>query len=145
MAPYESQGWAGSVSGSFWKWLTGKNVWLEPSTILTSLSGFDRPGDRICVLVGSHDKWMDLTMVRRQVREFREAVNHSKQELTSRVDDGVQGRDLKMKAEVQLPGVDIECQENVRLVVVQDAGHHVQNDVQREVAAEALRRWIEQL
>ena len=38
-----------------------------------------------------------------------------------------------------------EWQGRVRLVQVKNAGHHTQNDVQWEEAAEALRRLAEQV
>ncbi|KAJ9603833.1 hypothetical protein H2200_011354 [Cladophialophora chaetospira] len=137
MAPYESFGWATGVNGSFWKWLTGKNEWLDPLKILKSVNGWERPGDRVCVMVGSHDVPMDLKVARRQAGEFREVARAMEFQASAE-----QERETR---EEDIPGVDSESMERVRLVIVQGAGHHVQNDIQQAAGAEALRRWIEQL
>ncbi|ETI24870.1 hypothetical protein G647_04240 [Cladophialophora carrionii CBS 160.54] len=146
MAPYESLGWAGGQNGSFWKWLMGKNEWLEPMRILKAVTGWDRRGDRVCVMVGSQDRMMDLNMARRQVSEFRAAVRAMA--LESSASQGSRGADADAKEsthEEDIPEVEAESLERVRLVVVQGAGHHTQNDVQRQAAAEAIWQWLEQL
>ena len=142
MAPYESMGWASGVNGSFWKWMMGKNEWLDASKIMSSLSGWDRPGDRVCVMVGTNDVPMDLKMATRQVSEFRESVK------SLDVKSAEEGRHIQKherEGKASITGIDTEISEKVRLVIVHGAGHHTQNDVQRVVAAEALQQWIEQL
>ncbi len=145
MAPYESMGWVGGVNGSLWKCLMGKNEWLEPSRILKSLSGWDRPSDRVCVMVGTHDVPVDLRMAERQVSEFREAVRAVTSESASEVKEHAQLGGYDGEDGASIPGIDLKTSDRVRYVVVHGAGHHMQNDVQAIAAAEALRRWLEHL
>jgi pimeloyl-ACP methyl ester carboxylesterase len=146
MAPYESLGWASGQNGSFWKWLMGKNEWLEPMRILKSLNGWERPGDRVCVMVGSHDRLMDLSMARRQVSELRAAVRAMDMEPPAgKHTHGFDADTKENDHEKATLEVEVEALDRVRLVVVQGAGHHTQNDIQWQAAAEAVRRWLEQL
>jgi len=124
--------------------LMGKNEWLDPLKILKSLNGWEGPGDRVCIMVGSHDALMDLKMARRQASEFREVVRAMEPGSSAERENETCANTTRKK-EGDIRGVDTETVERISLVIVQDAGHHIQNDVRRDAAAEALRRWIERL
>lgn len=140
MPPYESMNWSMSINGDFWRWLRGRNEWLDVSKILPSITGWQRPGDRVCIMVGSHDRLMDLNMATRQLTDYANAARNLQDDKTE-----ISSHGTHQHAQDSPPGVTLERANKIRLVVIQNAGHHTQNDVQSDLAVEACLQWIEQL
>lgn len=89
----------------------------------------------LCVMVASEDMMIDKKIYERQVAELRDGVRQLQE--TGVVDgkkDEVEGTE----------GATVESKSGVRLVVVKGAGHHLQNDLQRDVGAEALMGFARQ-
>jgi hypothetical protein len=139
MPAYETMMWPMAMMGSFRQWLKGSPSWLDVKQIVNHISGSSEASveDRVCVMVGSKDVLMDVGMARRQVAEYREA-------LVQRVDvpEAESGNEQQPQKETSIEGVTVESAGAVRLVVVDGAGHHVQNDLQREAGAEALLQFL---
>ncbi|RVX75563.1 hypothetical protein B0A52_00916 [Exophiala mesophila] len=140
MPPYEGMNWVMSINGALWRWFLGRNEWLDVSKILPSIMGWERPGDRVCIMVGSHDRLLDLSMATRQFTEYANAAKHLQDEKTE-----VSRHSAHLQTQDSPQGVTMERANKIRLVVIQDAGHHIQNDIQNDVAAEACLQWIQQL
>ena len=141
MPAYESMRWPMGMTGNFGDWWRGRCTWLEPRSILKSIARppNERNLDRVCIVVGSEDMMMDLGMCRRQAAEYREANSEAERETEPLSVSYRRGNDE------MIDGVRIEKNQGVRLVVVEGAGHHSQNDVQCESGAEALRQWLTDL
>lgn len=91
------------------------------------------------VMAAEADKLVSVKLMMDTAREYRE---------------GVEGLSIRKKIEhVELPQTESLISEKVKqdvksgvtTVVVKGAGHHVQNDVQADEAAEALKRFLDQL
>ncbi|PIA93747.1 hypothetical protein CB0940_05196 [Cercospora beticola] len=138
---YESMGWPVAMFGSFVGWLMGKNTWLGVSYILRNIelsrNAFER--DAVCVLVGLQDMLFDMRVIRRVATEYREGLKKMRESQGASVDAGFSGE----LAEVS--GAVCESKGGVRVVLIEDAGHHVQNDVQTDIAAETLLSWLKQV
>lgn len=146
MPAYECMRWALGMFGSFWGWLKGRPRWLDAGDIVRNLSSVNG-GERrtqICIMVGSEDMMIDVDMCRLQAAEYREALepgsSGSRKDQTS----------LSASHKHRSMGTDVERLRmedagGVRLVVVEGAGHHSQNDVQRDQGAQALRLFLEQV
>jgi len=109
------------------------------SDILNNVVGWHKGDERICVLNGELDM-LARGMYVRMVAEYRDGVKTLKR--AKKVEAKPEHLNVP---EEEIEGVSVEGTVGVRQIMVKNAGHHVQNDVQREKAAEALRRWIEQL
>jgi pimeloyl-ACP methyl ester carboxylesterase len=140
MPGYESMAWAMALNGSFWKWICGRNEWLDVSQVLASINHWEQPGDRICIMVGSHDRLTDPSMAERSFKEYADAVATLQRDKKLDILERETASDEK-----PIEGIQKTAANRVRLLVVQGAGHHTQNDIQCNVAAEACLRWIEQL
>lgn len=146
MPAYESMRWALGMFGSFWGWLKGRPRWLGAGNIVRNLSNGTVGGrrTRICIMVGSEDMMIDVDMCRLQAAEYREALepgsSGSGKDQTSL---SASHKHRSMGTDVE--GLRMEDAGGVRLVVVEGAGHHSQNDVQRDQGAQALRLFLEQV
>ena len=139
MPKYESMGWPSGMMGSLGAWWKGKAEWLDVKAIVSNISGaqndMTHANDIVCVLKGSEDMMMDDSMVARQAAEYRDALDlsqYSEESATPRTSTKT------------IKGATVESDRRVRVVVVEDAGHHVQNDVQQEMGAEALLQFVRQ-
>lgn len=88
---------------------------------------------------GDQDVLMDLEMCRRQVAEYRQALAEMK---TISSPNTKHDQDTE-KVEAD-QGVTTTSEGGVRLVVIEGAGHHIQNDVQQNEAAGALLNFVRQ-
>lgn len=140
MAPYESMGWPMGMAGDFSAWRRDQPSWLSVHDILRNIECTDQTGsgDRICILIGGEDMMFDPTIYERQVAEYRQAIEAG---LPDGGRDGVADHGF----EKEVDGASVSSSGGVRLVVIKGAGHHVQNDVQCDVAADALINFLEQL
>lgn len=123
------------MMGDFWPWLRGRPEWLHVDKIVRSISGCQSnvAKDSVCVMVGSQDVLMDLGMCRKQVAEYRDVLAGWERKI-----------DLAAPTENSIGGVKVESDAGVRLVMVDGAGHHLQNDLQLDSGAEALLRFVRQ-
>jgi pimeloyl-ACP methyl ester carboxylesterase len=133
MPKYESLNWAIGMLRAF----------VDPTKVIGNIVGWeesDGKGGRVAVIAGGVDKLMRLDIMERVAETYRgvvrEMVGKKKVEMGTDGDEGLR--------EVE-KGVLEERREGVTLVVVEEAGHHLQNDAQREKGAEAFRRWVDGL
>ncbi|KAK5728645.1 hypothetical protein LTR15_001782 [Elasticomyces elasticus] len=140
MPGYESMGWPMGMLGDFPAWWGGQSRWLGPGEIVRNIVGSARANDAgpICILVGSEDMMFHPAVYTRQVVDLSRALS-------------LAGRAFDLKAKQQEggqadnAGVEMQRGDGVRLLIVQEAGHHVQNDVQTDAAVQSLCCWLEQL
>jgi len=132
MPEYESSGWPGGMT---------KRNWIDVSSVLRNIDGLGSGtgASRVMAMAVEDDKLITVEMVQRTARDYREAL--SKMVKEKRIDAfaevEVQGEDIM--------GVIVERKAGVTVVVVEGGGHHVQNDVQADNAAEALKRFVDGL
>jgi pimeloyl-ACP methyl ester carboxylesterase len=138
---YESMGWPMGQMGGFWAWLRGRPQWLDVRSIIPNISDAntnDRK-DAVCVMVGDQDVLMDLKMSEQSAAGYREALpgkaDSQKLDSASRFSSSLSS---------SIKGTTMDSAGGVRLVVVEGAGHHLQNDVQRDAGAEALLQFVRQ-
>ena len=141
MPAYESMGWPTGQMGSFWAWLRGRSSWLDVGDIVRNVCGIlnCQAKDNICIMFGSEDMMMDLEMCRRQAAEYRDGLRRLRDVKKT---DSLP--DEKPVSTSPIDGVTVEHAGGVRLVVVEEAGHHLQNDIQRDAGAEALLQFVQQ-
>ena len=134
---YESMGWPTGQMGSFLGWIRGRNQWLDINKIVPNIldARSDEKKDAVCVMVGDQDVLMDLKMSQQSAAGYREAMNP---------DSDAKKLEALETSTNSVNGTTIEAAAGVRLVVVQGAGHHLQNDVQRDAGAEALLHLVQQ-
>lgn len=139
MANYECMWWPFGMAGRGWS--VKNKVWLDVRDILGGLLGWEGKRDKVMVMIGGEDRMMGGTEGR-MCWEFREGIEQLQREkkLETEIDC-----DEKVDREVMDRYVTEERQGGVRLVEVKNAGHHTQNEVQWKEAAEALRRFAEQV
>lgn len=122
----------------FGEWWGGKkNEWLDVGGLVEALDEKER-GDRVCVVVGKEDMMYRPVMWERVCDEFRAAIRKV------RSGNG-KGDETEVEVGEPIPAVMVESADGVRLVLVDDAGHHVQNDVYCDETAEAVLRWANQI
>ena len=144
MPAFESMGWpVGMLGNNFWSWVLGRpNTWLSARDICENIQGAgDREGkDRICVVVGKEDMMYRPWMWERQCAEYRDGLRELQSEKQARDVNSSETRS-EMIGEV----VTVRSDGGVRLALVEDSGHHVQNDVYHDEACEAVLRWATQV
>ena len=133
MPAYESMGWPLGMFGEFWAWWKGNPKWLDIKEVIANLA---KPKDdsqhyQVCIIVGAEDMMIDVDMCRLQAAQYRQA-------LEERQAKGDRSRIHSVE------GAEVESFGGVALAIVQDAGHHSQNDVQSKVAAEVLFLFLQQ-
>lgn len=135
MPAYESMGWPLGMFGEFWAWWKGNPKWLDIKEIIANLvEPTDDDQHQVCIIVGSEDMMIDIDMCRLQAAQYRQALEER------------QGKGLGDRSRIQsVEGAEVESFGGVALAVIQDAGHHVQNDVQSKVAAEVLLLFLERV
>jgi hypothetical protein len=124
MPRYESYLWP---MGQMWRLATGLNV-------VRNIIGWGS-SERIALITGGNDRLIAGNLSQRAAGEFRVAF-----------DDAV------VKGEIEAKATEVVIEENgestglgVRYYIVQGAGHHLQNDLQREDGAAKLLEFYEQL
>jgi pimeloyl-ACP methyl ester carboxylesterase len=137
MSNYEAMYWPLGMAGKGWG--LSNRSWLRPMDILRNLE-LESGGDKVAVIIGSEDKMMQGTQ-ERIVREYRQGIQQLRESKKADVEleEGTVGKSLQI-SKVILEGAG----GGVRLVEVEGAGHHTQNDVQWKETVEALRRFCEQ-
>lgn len=144
MPAYESMRWAMGMCGDFWSWWKGRPKWLVARDIVRNISqssGEDQR-TRVCIMVGSEDMMIDTDMCRLQAAQYREAIES--QPPSVHKTSSIQGQRFRPDS-ASLEGLHAEESGGVRLVVIAGAGHHCQNDVQRDKGAVALQQLLEQV
>jgi pimeloyl-ACP methyl ester carboxylesterase len=142
MAPYESMGWPISQFGSFGLWLQGSNEWLDIGEIVENIDPPDQASvERVLILVGDEDMMFDEKMYFRQAEEYRRGFERLVQ--VKKIDKP-SGPVTPAPSRPDLFKVS-ESRGGVALKVVLHAGHHLQNDVQSDVGAQALAEFIVRL
>lgn len=145
MPAYESMRWAMGMCGNLWSWWKGRPQWLNARDIVQNISqssGEDQRA-RICIMVGSEDMMIDTDICSLQAAQYREAIS-SRSPSADKKASPIRGQRSRPDS-ASLEGVHTEEAGRVRLVVIAGAGHHCQNDVQRDRGAVALQRFLEQV
>lgn len=130
MPNYESLAWPIGMMKRF----------TDVRNILRNLQGWRSSlSSRVMVMAGSEDKLMGVQLMRDVAYEYREGIEQLGGE--------------KFLDPTELPQTSLRLNQNVKqdtetavtMVVVEGAGHHLQNDAQADDAAEAVRKFLEQL
>lgn len=88
---------------------------------------------------------IDVEMCSHQAAEYRQAVK-SHQLATPQQRNSLASEYTEPEIVHGWPeGVQVEAAQGVQLAVVEGAGHHSQNDVQRETGAQVLQRFLRQV
>lgn len=138
----EFERWMPEYESLRWPIEMMKKDWIHDQGVVGSITGWDggMGGPRIMVMAGSEDKLMGVRLMEDMARDYRRGVQTLVEE--KRHDAvAVQSRGTMEP----IKGVEENCEAGVSMVVVKGAGHHVQNDVQAERAAEVLRMFMEGL
>ena len=143
MPAYESMGWPTAMVGnSFLAWASGQgNTWLSAKDIYANIQNAGDGSDKVCVLIGKEDMMFRPTVWVRQCKEYREAL----QELKSDRKVEELKEPVSIRSDKPIDAVTVNANDGTRLVLVEDSGHHVQNDVHNEQAAEAFMQWANQV
>ena len=128
-------GWPIDQMGNFWAWLRGSSCWLDIKDIALNISNSSEVHgkDSVCIMVGSEDVLMDVAMCRREADDYRDEFQRLRD--VKKLDTPSGGNRTSSESTDDMI---LESHGGVRLVVVQNAGHHSQNDCQRDIGAEAF-------
>ncbi|KAK5102577.1 hypothetical protein LTR70_000435 [Exophiala xenobiotica] len=142
MPAFESMGWpTGMVGDNFWGWVVGRpNTWLRAKDIVSSIRAAGYGKDKVCVMVGKEDMMYRSWMWERQCREYRDGLRELQNE--RKLDDSIYP---PREPDIVHGVASAESEDGVRMVLVGESGHHVQNDVYCDQAAEAFLRWANQV
>ena len=142
MPAFESMGWpTGMVGNSFWGWCTGKpNTWLSCDDIASNIQNIGNSRDKVCIIIGKEDMMYRPWMWERQSKEYQTALGHFKN--LKNVDEIAAS---VISSDSLIESVSVKSEGGVRTILVEDSGHHVQNDVHCEQAAKAFLRWANQV
>jgi hypothetical protein len=116
--------------------------WINASKVARSLRGWDHGEERsrIMVMAGNEDKLMGVQLMEDMARDYRQEVyglvGKKKLDVLFALHDGT----MEPIKETEEDG-----DAGVSMVVVKEAGHHIQNDVQAERVAEVFRNFLEGL
>lgn len=97
------------------------------------------------VMAGSEDKLMGVKLMKDMTNEYRDTL--AALGLEKKVDSrpSGDGRVGQSGLEETQDGIEESSEGGAIIAVVEGAGHHLQNDVKREVGAEAFRRFVDQI
>jgi hypothetical protein len=129
MPNYESLAWPIGMMKRF----------TDVPSILRNIQGWGTSTSRIMVMAGTEDKLMGVKLMMDMADEYGEGIQQLKQGKEIELVDRIQTGSLTSK-NVKRIVVD-----GVTKVVVEGAGHHIQNDVQADEAAEALKMFLDLL
>jgi pimeloyl-ACP methyl ester carboxylesterase len=127
MSQCESMGWPVGMMNRF------TNV----SNILQNIQGLGSSAARIMVMAGTEDKLMGVKLMQDMAGEYRDGIRQLSDQ--KKIEPTVETGNSISK------NVKQETENGVSMVIVEGAGHHIQNDVQADEAAEALKMFVEQL
>lgn len=138
MAGFEAMGWALDMIGTdILEWFAGKgNRWLDCGDVVRNIARDGNTGQEVCLLIGREDMMYRACMWEKQVAEYRLAIEKKR---------GTSEERKESRQEESIEKVTVQSDGGVRLILVADSGHHVQNDLYADQAAEALLRWIKQV
>ena len=109
--------------------------------LLGNIAGLSRPGSHICIIAGSEDKLVGSEIPRKLAKTFRDAIKTlADNKKLDRLED-----ESKDEEVASFDGVRSTSSLGVRLVDLEGAPHHFQNDIKHEVGARQLLRFIEEL
>jgi hypothetical protein len=121
-------------------WALGMiSKFVDSRRVVQSIAGWGggKPNEeRILIMGGELDILMDVRMMHRLAKHYRNAVRGS---VGEKVDLVTGDMEYSEEAYTEDRG------DGVRMVVVKRAGHHVQNDLQWEVGAQRVVDFLQQL
>ncbi|KAI9848095.1 MAG: hypothetical protein M1837_001197 [Sclerophora amabilis] len=130
MPEYESLNWPIGMLRPF----------INVRRVLAGISGWDS-GERIMVVAGGLDRICSVPLMRRMAQQYRTAVGDLVKEKKIDETEGAVGDAEEAPVE--------KCTESrgagVRFTIVEGAGHHVQNDLQRDDGARRILDFVKQL
>lgn len=134
MPEYESLAWP---IGMMYPFLTAKEV-------LGGIDGLEKGGERVMVMAGTADRLMSPDIMSKMAQGYREALVELGRERQFVPDEAPK---LASETIVSKDGYEarIEHLGGVQLAMVDGAGHHLQNDLQRQVGGQALLNFVGQL
>jgi len=126
MPDYESLMWPIGMMHSF----------IKVKNVLMNILGWTQGRQRLLVVAGSEDKLMSVKQMRKMASQYRQALMNL-----------IQKRLITEKKDVEAEEADeVESAANgVRFEIVNGSGHHIQNDLQWEVAADRILEFLNQL
>ncbi|KAK6363749.1 hypothetical protein TWF730_001167 [Orbilia blumenaviensis] len=133
MSPYLSYWWPMQIMGRF----------VKTENVLSNLKGWG--GGRVFVLAAERDRLMSLNLMGRVAEEYRE-------QRKSMIRSGVFTNGGSM-SKSWVPGENDRTKfgglegiwDGIAYRVVEGAGHHLQNDLQRNIGAAYLEQWLKTL
>lgn len=133
MPNYESLAWPVGMLKRF----------ADIPSILRNIQGWETSSSssspRIMVMAGGEDKLTSAKLMRDMGSEYRRGI----EQLSGQ--KRIHCVDLLQSSSQFSENVKQDNETGLTMVVVEGAGHHVQNDVQADEAAEALRAFLQQL
>jgi pimeloyl-ACP methyl ester carboxylesterase len=129
MPNYESLAWAFGMMKRF----------TDVPCILRNIQGWGTSPSRIMVMAGAEDKLMGVKLMEDMAREYRDGIEQLSSQKKMEPVNSLQTRSQISK------NVKQDIKGGVAMVVVEGAGHHLQNDIQADEAAGALKLFLEQL
>ncbi|KAF3272955.1 hypothetical protein TWF970_009850 [Orbilia oligospora] len=132
MSPYLSYWWPIQIMGRF----------VKTENVLSNLTGWG--GGRVFILAAERDRLMSLELMGRMADEYRK-------QRASMVRSKVftnDGRDIDQnwisgESERTIFGGLEGVRDGIAYRVVEGAGHHLQNDLQKNISAKYLEQWLE--
>jgi hypothetical protein len=134
MPEYESLRWPIEMMG---------RSWVNGGKVVQSLREWregEGEGSRVMIMAGDEDKLMGVQLMKDMARDYRQEVRTLVKGKPLDILVGPPGHAIQA-----IEGIEEESAVGVSMVVIRGAGHHIQNDVQAEQAAEALRRFVDGL
>jgi pimeloyl-ACP methyl ester carboxylesterase len=129
MPKYESLAWPIGMMKRF----------TDVPSVLQNIQGWGSSASRILIMAATEDKLMGVRLMEDVAGEYRAGIKRlSSQKKIDAVNE------LPIRSQIS-DNVKQDVEAGVTMVVVQGAGHHVQNDIQADEAAEVLRKFLEQL
>lgn len=114
-------------------WGGEKNEWLDVRRVVGALDRVEREGgEKFCVVQGREEMMYRPYMWESVCDEFRVAVRKAR---------GGSVKDSNTRIGKPIEAVTVESADGVWLVLVDDSGHHVHNDMYCDETAEAVMRW----
>jgi hypothetical protein len=129
MPSYESLAWPLGMMKRF----------THVPSILQNIQGWGISPSRIMIMAGTEDKLMGVKLMKDMAEEYREGVK------TLSGKKRIEPAEIRQTRSEISQNVGQTVDSGVSMTTIRVARHHVQNDVQSEEAAEALKMFLEQL
>jgi len=131
MSNYESMAWAiGMMRKGF----------VSVPNIIKNISGWGSGSSRIMVIAGEEDKLMSIQLMKQMAADYREGIEALSRD--KKIDLSPSNYSPPPDA---IKNIKEQRQGGVTMVIVGGAGHHLQNDVQSDQAAQALESFLLEL